>query len=224
MSIRATWKLHRAGRPLAALARPSASVLVAGDSNGARATVLSGLLSSLLGLALCMGAFGAVRADPVQEDMVKAAVVFKLTRYVDWPESQSVGDEGDVLRLCALGDSSVVDALETVDGRPTRGAVVRYTRVASLADAGNCHVLFIADRAAEIRSLIDEAASEAAGHDVPAPILTVSDLEGFVDRGGIVEVTRRGTRLGFRISVENARSAGLLISAPLLELAEIVDG
>ena len=51
----------------------------------------------------------------------------------------------------------------------------------------------------------------------------MSDMSGFVDRGGVVELTRRGTRLGFRVHVDNARKAGLMISAPLLELAEIVE-
>ena len=169
--------------------------------------------------------FGAAvaRDPPVQEDLLKAAVVFKLTRYVDWPDATFDSDEGETLQLCVIGRSSVVDALETVDGRISKGVVVAYVKLATQDPADSCHVLFVADRTFDVRSLVDAEASAAAGRDVPGPVLTVSDVPAFVDRGGIVELTRRGTRLGFRISVENARSAGLVISAPLLELAEIVE-
>lgn len=55
-------------------------------------------------------------------------------------------------------------------------------------------------------------------------VLTVSETHDFIHRGGIIELFPEGNRLRFKISVQNARRAGLKISSSLLQLASSVEG
>ncbi|MFK7829526.1 MAG: YfiR family protein [Congregibacter sp.] len=166
-------------------------------------------------LTLIVAVHPAMAADPAPEDVVKAAVVFKLTKFVEWPAS-IFESSATKLQICALGDTPVSEALEVVEGRITQQREVEFVRVSTASDASGCHLLFFGKRAASrLRSLLDAQAESG--------VLTVSDSAGFANNGGIVELTRRGTRLGFRVNVNNARRAGLTVSAPLLELAEIVE-
>jgi hypothetical protein len=51
------------------------------------------------------------------------------------------------------------------------------------------------------------------------PVLTISDLEGFTDAGGIVRLLFEHGQLRFMIGLDSARRAGLQLSAKLLTLA-----
>jgi hypothetical protein len=53
------------------------------------------------------------------------------------------------------------------------------------------------------------------------PILTVSDIEGFARRGGILQMYSAASRIRFVINRASAQRAGLRIAAPLLDLAEV---
>jgi hypothetical protein len=54
-------------------------------------------------------------------------------------------------------------------------------------------------------------------------VLTISQIRGFADAGGIIQLFRAGDRVRFRINHRVARDRGLELSARLLDLAEIVD-
>jgi hypothetical protein len=51
------------------------------------------------------------------------------------------------------------------------------------------------------------------------PVLTVSDVRGFANLGGIIEFRIIANKVRFDINVNAAESAGLIISSKLLSLA-----
>ncbi len=57
------------------------------------------------------------------------------------------------------------------------------------------------------------------------PVLTVSDLPGFAQQGGVIGLVRQSGRLRFEVNRGVAQSAGLRLSADLLSLAmTVLDG
>src|SRR5437016_5971139 len=52
-----------------------------------------------------------------------------------------------------------------------------------------------------------------------APVLTISDLDGFTERGGITQFFFEHGQMRFSIALESAKRAGLHISAKILTLA-----
>jgi len=63
-----------------------------------------------------------------------------------------------------------------------------------------------------------EAVRQSSDH-----MLWVSDQPGFAIDGGMVELKRRGARMGLVVNVAALESAGLKASSKLLQLAELVE-
>lgn len=166
-------------------------------------------------LALLVGApIFASGAEPSREDRIKAALVFKIAKFIEWPAGVI---RDDALVVCAAGRSPVVAALAGVDGRAVRGLHARYRHLASTAAEATegCHLLYLT--------------SEHVGRGIEhlprggAAILTVGEGEDFASHGGMIGLVNRGNRVGFEINLRAARAAGIRIAAPLLELAEILE-
>jgi hypothetical protein len=54
------------------------------------------------------------------------------------------------------------------------------------------------------------------------PILTVSEIEGFAQRGGIINFIIVEKKIRFEINPDAAKQVGIHISSQLLQLARIV--
>ena len=54
--------------------------------------------------------------------------------------------------------------------------------------------------------------------------LRVSDQPGFAQQGGMVELKRRGARMGLVVNLGALKSAGLRASSKLLQLSEVLGG
>ena len=176
------------------------------------------LRALLLGLLAFMPV-SAVKPDPPDpsEHEVKAALVFKLAKFVTWPPGVFSTDD-QPFGLCVLGENPFGTALDLLGTLHLGGRAVRPARH-MLADtaAANCQLVFVTESPRESLGTVIEALGER-------PILTVSDIPGFADRGGIVEIVRKDQRLGFRISLGAMRAAKLRIAAPLLDLSDVIVG
>jgi hypothetical protein len=94
---------------------------------------------------------------------------------------------------------------------------LKVRKVAGLNEALDSHILFIG--AAEAPRL-DQHLAALAGR----PILTVSTIEGFAARGGMVELFKRERKIRFGVHLDNTRKSGLNISSEVLRLASFVHG
>lgn len=162
-------------------------------------------------LALALPALA--QSAPTEYD-VKAAYLYNFGKFVKWPPNTS----DPTLDICILGDDPFGDSLrsmvagETIAGKP---ATVR--NVDSVHNIAGCNILFIS-RAASRRL---QAILENVGNK---PVLTVSDISGFNDDGGIIEFVNQSGRVRFNINLTAAQRAGLNLSSELLKVANYVKG
>lgn len=170
----------------------------------------------LAALVLAHSAMVQAESAASREDRIKAALVFKLVKFVEWPAAMMAGKEP--IQICGFGDSPVAEALAAVDGRPARDRTAQFRKLAGLsaAEARGCHVLFIAGNAREIAGGMPPAVRGRG-------ILTVSDGPDFARRGGMIGLARGENKVAFEINLRAARDSGLEPGAPLLELATIVE-
>jgi hypothetical protein len=108
-------------------------------------------------------------------------------------------------------------ASESLAGRQVGGKVLEVRKVARIDEALDSHLLFIG--AAEAPRL-DQHLAAVAGR----PILTVSTIDGFAARGGMVEMFKRERKIRFGVRLDNVRKSGLNISSEVLSLASFVQG
>ncbi|MEI6563024.1 MAG: YfiR family protein [bacterium] len=176
-------------------------------------------ISVLLVAGWILGVFVTpCKANPiaVSEYSVKAAFLNNFIHFVEWPLS-AFPDPGAALTIGVLGDDPFGPLLEqAVKEEKAKGNGVVIRRFKSVDDVTSCHVLFISRSEKERMFLILKRLEEV-------PILTVSEMEGFADHGGIVNFYIENNRIRFEINKESAYRKGLKISSRLLCLARIVE-
>jgi hypothetical protein len=169
---------------------------------------------SLLVLWSCLSASSAW-ADPPREARIKAVLILRLLKFVDWP-ADSLPRMADSLQICTWGGSSTEDALQSLQGQKIREREVRIRKVGTPLDTRGCHVLFVSE------GVRDVTPAQLYNSGSPA-VLTISDMPDFNNRGGIINLVRQENRIVFEIQLRYAREQKLKIGAPLLELARVVD-
>lgn len=176
--------------------------------------------SGLRALAVCFLALsfsGSAWSDAVtREDRIKAALIFKLVKFVDWPPQTLL--VGSPMQFCVVGTGGVGEALGAADGKPVRDRTLKYRRLEGLVgDVRGCHVLFIPAGRDAVASIPAQLRQRGSG------VLTISDQPDFARRGGMIGLTQGENKVGFEINLRVTREAGMEPGASLLELANIVD-
>jgi hypothetical protein len=159
----------------------------------------------------------AARAQASRESDLKAALLFNLSQFVEYPASAFPEADSPIV-IAVLGRDPFGRTLDdlvrpvTVKGR--RIVIERYATVEALRSA---HVLFIAsNRESAWPDILDKTRSR--------PILTVADFPNFARRGGMIEFFRSDEdKLRLRINLPAARDSGLTLSAKLLRVAEVIE-
>ncbi len=150
----------------------------------------------------------------VPENELKAAILYNFAKYVEWPAG-ALAEQPEPLVLCIIGDHPFGDALAQVEGRPVHGRPLAIHMASEVDALGICHMVFLG--ASEIRrvdAVLDRYRNQS--------VLTVADIEGFAERGGIIDMFKAEGRVGFTVNLDAARSANLVVSSRLLALARIV--
>lgn len=153
----------------------------------------------------------SVAQDVVDEYQVKAAVIYSLTKFVEWP-----GPATGRFNICVLGADPFERGLESLEQRQVRGSdvAVDYLMRADAA-VGRCRVLFVS-------SSLELSLESILGAIGTNPVLTIGDLDDFARRGGMVQLSLADGRVGLTINLEAAMRARVSIPAAVLELATIV--
>ena len=164
-------------------------------------------------IALLVGGrmLGATTLAPTDSE-VKAAFLCGFAEFVDWP---SLGKD-DPATIGILGQDTFGPLMEeTMKTRALQTRALFLRRISTLEEALRCHIVFVS--ASEKHNL--EETLRVLGR---ASILTVSDIEDFAERGGIIGFTIEQKRVRFSINTETAGRSGLQISSRLLKLARLV--
>lgn len=176
-----------------------------------RTVVLSLALSSTLWIQTAQAAL----ETEANEAAVQAAFVFNFARFTEWPPA-SFSSKAAPLNHCLFGPrEALAHALNSLSERPVQGHPLHFIQSDRLEDLKNCHLVFVAEPDAKKRA---QALQALAGQ----PTLTVSDIEGFAREGGMIGLTRVGTRLRFEINRVQSQRAGLRLAADLLNLATAI--
>jgi hypothetical protein len=117
--------------------------------------------------------------------------------------------------MCVVGDAALGDALErAVKGRVYEGHSMTVSILAPAAPRRGCHVLYLSGvTSAQAGQLVAGLRDE--------PVLTISDVEGFTELGGITQFFFERGQLRFSVRLESVKRARLQMSSQLLALAKM---
>lgn len=168
---------------------------------------LVALLAGLL-LAAALPA-GTARAERASESAVKAGFVFNFIRYTDWPAAEAA--EGP-LKICMLGRAALGGQLLLLQGRQLHNREVAVRLNVRKDEWRQCQVLFLAEEEGE---QVDQVLSTVAG----APVLTIGDLPGFAQAGGMIGLRTVDSRVRFDVNLAVSQRSGLRMHSQMLKLA-----
>jgi YfiR/HmsC-like len=172
--------------------------------------------SASLGILLLACAPGLTSyAQSVSEDQVKAAYVYNFAKFIAWPSGAFSGPAAP-LGFCVLDDRSFeAELTQIIKGKTVGGRAVMVVSVQNGEQSRNCHILFIgSSQAGKIRHIIAAVQNTS--------VLTVGEIKGFVEDGGIINFVLEDDRVQFQVNHKAAKQAGLSISAKLLAVAKVV--
>jgi hypothetical protein len=165
-------------------------------------------------VVVLLGAAVRVAAQDVTEVRLKGAFIFNFARFTDWPADAL---SASTVSACVIGDRGISDALlRAVSGQRLTGRSVVVSVVDPAGPIPTCHLLYMSG---VDRTRMNEIVTRLRD----TPVLTVSDDEGFLRAGGIIQIFIESGKMRFRINPRSARRARLQLSSRLLALADLVD-
>ena len=176
---------------------------------------------AVLALILCSAGTLCVLGLPAQTDglseyQVKAAFLFNCAKFVEWPEA-APGEARAPFILGVLGDDPFGgDLASLVVGQAVRGRAILIRNFHYGDDPRVCQVLFVsASERAHMAQILASLQGSSA--------LTVSDIDGFAEAGGVMQFVIEDSRVRFVVNLAAAEKARLRISSKLLALARVVN-
>ena len=188
-----------------------------------------GLLMAVLGryqcvclcllLALWVAVSGGLvaRAESPAPTMhqVQAAFLFNFAKFVTWPDDAFQRSENSLI-IGVLGEDPFGAVLEeTIRDKTVMGKKLAVKRFVRIQDAVNSHILFLSSSEESHLPQILKWLERAT-------VLTVSDMEEFAERGGMVAFTVEDQKVRFNVNVGAVERVGLKMGSQLLKLARII--
>jgi hypothetical protein len=163
----------------------------------------------LLGFAALVSPAAAQQPKP-QEYQVKAVYLYNFGRFVEWPQA-TAGDES--FAICILGQDPFGATLDsTIAGELIGTQKLVARRITAPGDAAGCRILFVSSsEAAHVKDILSAVNKSA--------VLTVSDVAGFSDSGGMIQFVLQEDKVRFQVNLAAAEKAGLTLSSQLLKVA-----
>jgi hypothetical protein len=156
-------------------------------------------------------------AATTPEHVLKAAYLYNFALFVEWPPEAFTAIDSPIV-IGVIGSDPFNSALNLAVGdKHVGGRAVIVRQLQWDQDLTGCHILFVssseASRTGELATRLDKL-----------PVLVVGETPGFARRGGTLNFTKEGQKVGFEVNLTAARRARLTISSSLLNLATIVRG
>lgn len=197
-----------------------------------RAFLRGSVRTALLALLLVGTCASAVEVDRTKAASVMAAYLRYIAELTTWPD-QDADDDAQPIRVGVIGrdPNGVMEPIRarnrSKDPLEAQGRPVRLLDFSSRGDGDgdpetltSCDLLFLSEDAEQdwerIRPIVEGL-----------PIVTVSEQDGFSDRGGMIEyfIEPRSGKVRMKVNLSAMRAAGISFSARFLALkaVEVVD-
>ena len=167
---------------------------------------------AVLWLVLAVCPASIIAGESANEYTIKAAVLYKFASFVVWPESNPSAP----LVIGVMGEDPFGPVLDQiVMDKNVNGRKFEIHRFRAGQDPDQVQILFIGETdRRRLRAVL--------GRLRGAAVLTVADMPGFCENGGMIRLGLENNHVSLEINPDAAESAGLQFSSKLLSLARIV--
>lgn len=171
-------------------------------------------------IGTCLFVWGVLGCRPAyadatsNEQALTVAFLYNFLKFTEWP----AGSIKNEITLCVSDSSAFGDELEAISGRSVQNKSVRIKHLGFGEKLDACQLLFLP------REEKPERTREWLKNSERIPTLLVSNLDDFLDMGGMIALIDDGNRLQFEVNLARTKLVGLKLSAQLLKIAKDVRG
>lgn len=146
------------------------------------------------------------------EYQIKSAIIYNFAKFITWPPDAYAQPDSPIV-IGVMGKNVFGANLEqAIHDKVVNGRPLEFREIHALAEATNCHILFISpSEKAHLPDILGAVRHKS--------VLTVSEMDQFLEAGGMINLVIENNRIRFEINDDVARQAGLVISSKLLTLA-----
>lgn len=149
-----------------------------------------------------------------RENRLKAAYLLNFARFVYWPEEVFSSSNPD-MNICVYRDSGFLESIKVISDRKVNNRKIKLVLTESINAIDSCHIMYFSQKVKnKFESLVPVIGDKL--------MLTVSDVSGFVDNGGLIELVEVDNKYKFIINVTKSKRLGIRYRSQLLEVAESV--
>jgi hypothetical protein len=144
---------------------------------------------------------------------VKAALLYRCLELIEWPADTSAAEQA-TLTVGILGKNQFGESLNCLVGKTVSGRRLIVTKLSRLSQVERCQLVFISASETKRTSKI---LNSLAG----MPVLTVGEIPGFTEQGGIMNLLLVGKNIRLEINPAAAGKSGIVFDQKLIELANL---
>ena len=166
-------------------------------------------LSVLLSVCIAFAGISAYASN--EERDLKAVFIGRFANFIELPNHTR-----DKFLITVIDDNPFEDVLDNLyRDKLIHGKPIKIKYVTKIDQIEETDILFIT---LSNQKAVLEAIKYAQEHS----ILTISDIRGFAERGGIIQIYFVMQKTKLKINLASANLSRIKISAPLLSIAEVI--
>lgn len=146
-----------------------------------------------------------------REYQIKAAYLLNFARFIYWQESFISTAEN--FNICVIGSNPFDESLKKLSNKKIKNKNIKINYSNSFIKEAKCKIVFISkEKDNNYKETLDKIGNSA--------VLTVSDIEGFSQYGGMIEFVRVKNKIKFEINLGRSNKSNIKYRSQLLEVAE----
>jgi len=165
------------------------------------------LIVLLLGITAFSSGVALAQTD---ESKVKALWVHTLISYIKWNDN----NDNSNTTICTRGIDRTYQFLKEIQNE--KKTKYKLIETGTHSDLIQCNLLYIAtSERNNISSILDNIENKN--------IVTVSDIKGFAQDGGVIELVHNQDAVKLKINVKSAKKANVVINSDLLAVSTVIN-
>ena len=167
---------------------------------------------ALVAAGWCAAAGAQSTDGSVLERRIKAALLSQFAEFVTWPEA-ALGDTAAPFQIAIAGPALMVEELSQLTaGRSASGRPIRVRRMREEDALSGIQIVYIA-------GVLTERTAELLRASPAQPVLVVTDAEGALAQGSVINFVLVEGKVRFELSPAAAQRRGLQLSPRLVGVA-----
>jgi hypothetical protein len=166
-------------------------------------------------LSLTTVCFSPVNAEQtVTEQSLTVAFLYNFLKLAEWPDD----NQSRKLTVCVSQKNNIESEIEGINGKSIQNKTIQTLFIDIDHNGSKCQLIFISreEDASHIQKWMKDTEKSST--------LLVSNIESFLDMGGMIALINNGERLQFEVNLDRVKESHIKLSSQMLKIARHIRG